>query len=520
MNSRLTSGLAGIVLLGLVAAPVAAAAPPAPQSPATTEEPKGANTPAATPSSAYGYAFEREWLYSGNVTDDVWAVAASPRDEVFVAGKDGKVRRYNLSGTLTHSWDLPFDVQALELAVAPNGDLHAAEWGSVAANLPGSILVYSRDGAPKAQYTTPAEFTWTGGIAIDADGGSYLTNTRDNRVHRFSPTGVHLGSFGGEGTGAGKFDDPDGIAIGKDGSLYVSDLGNDRVQQFTKDGSFVRAWGQAGYGDGQFMSPSAIAVAPSGNVFVADVFSARVQEFTPTGSYVRTIEHGKLRKNRDLSFDRHGALYVGGYLESLVQGVAKFVPAQPTGKKTTITAKAQKKTYGKTSKVAITVSKKATGIVTVKAGTTTVTGKLKAGKATVRLPKKALKPGKRTITVSYAGVPGTFRPSSTTAKVRVLKAKPSIKVKAKKKSVTRGRSATLRITVTAPGTTVRGKVTVKAAGAKATTVKLSSKGRATVTLKFAKKAKAGKRTVSVTFRGTSLVQKTTVKKKNLVTVRR
>src|SRR5690606_2035451 len=142
-----------------------------------------------------------------------------------------------------------------------------------------------------------------------------------------------------------------------DGTLYVPDIDNDRIQQFTKSGTFVRAWGQGGLEDGRFMGPTTVAVAPGGNVFVTDKHSRRVQEFTSTGTFVRSFGEDYLRKNVGLSFDRHGAVYVAGYLESLVQGIAKFGPAKPTGKKTKVAAKATKQTYGKRSKVAITVSR-------------------------------------------------------------------------------------------------------------------------------------------------------------------
>lgn len=525
MNSRLTVCLAGIALLGLVTAPVAAAAPSASSSSDTMEvrTPARESEPStATPASAYGYTFEREWTYTSYVADQVTGTAASTRhDEVFVTGEDEKVRRYSLTGTLTKTWSLPERSDPRALAVDPrNGELHVAIWGSIGYGVPNGVVVYSRNGELLRGYAVPGEDTWSSGLTIDADGTVYLANTSDDRVHRFSADGTHLGSFGGEGTGNGQFKQPGEVAIGKDGTLFVTDIGNERVQQFTKSGTFRRAWGQGGLEDGQFSRPNEIAVSPTGNLFIADNMTARVQEFTPAGDFVRTVGDGHLRRNYALTFDRHGALYVGGYLDSLIQGVAKFKPAAPTGKKTKVTAKAKKQTYGKRSKVAITVSKKATGTVRVKAGKKTVTGRLKAGKVTVRLPKKALKPGTRTITVSYAGVAGKFRPSSTTAKVRVVKAKPKVQVKALQKRVRAGKKATFRVTVTAPGVKPGGKVTIKANGAKTKTAKLDKKGRTKVTLRFRTKAKAGKRTLTVTYRGSKLVKKTTIKKKGAITVRR
>jgi hypothetical protein len=51
-------------------------------------------------------------------------------------------------------------------------------------------------------------------------------------------------SFGGEGSGAGKFATPAGLAVNTaSNDVYVVDRGQNRVEQFSADGDFVRAWG-------------------------------------------------------------------------------------------------------------------------------------------------------------------------------------------------------------------------------------------------------------------------------------
>ena len=62
-----------------------------------------------------------------------------------------------------------------------------------------------------------------------------------------------------------------------------------------------------------------------------------------------------------------------------------------------------------------------------------------------------------------------------------------------------------------PGTTPRGKVTVTIPGAKKRTAKLDKKGRATVRISIPSSAKTGKKKVTVTYRGSSLVKKKTLK---------
>jgi sugar lactone lactonase YvrE/DNA-directed RNA polymerase subunit RPC12/RpoP len=53
------------------------------------------------------------------------------------------------------------------------------------------------------------------------------------------PLSVEL-IFGGEGTGAGKFDDPRYIAIDPDGNIFVADYQDGRIQKFDPNGKFLQ----------------------------------------------------------------------------------------------------------------------------------------------------------------------------------------------------------------------------------------------------------------------------------------
>jgi DNA-binding beta-propeller fold protein YncE len=96
---------------------------------------------------------------------------------------------------------------------------------------------------------------------------------------------AHWGSYG---IGPGQFNGPFGIAVDAVGNVYVSDTQNNRVQAFTNDGAFLRQWGSYGSAPGQFYRPSAIAVGPDSRIYVADTWNNRVQVFgslpTPTTS--------------------------------------------------------------------------------------------------------------------------------------------------------------------------------------------------------------------------------------------
>ena len=90
----------------------------------------------------------------------------------------------------------------------------------------------------------------------------------------------------------------------------------------------------------------------------------------------------------------------------------------------------KKITFGKAAKVKVTVtarsgSRKPAGTVRVLNGSKTLgQATLAAGKATVTLKKKSLKPGTYTLVVRYDGAPGSFEPSQSAATtIKVVKKK-------------------------------------------------------------------------------------------------
>jgi DNA-binding beta-propeller fold protein YncE len=106
-------------------------------------------------------------------------------------------------------------------------------------------------------------------------------------VWEFSPTGDELAHWGSGGSGPGQFSYPEGIAIDAAGTLFISESNNNRVQMFQRGGAFLGSFGSQGAEDGQFMNPVGVAVDSQGHIFVADFSNNRIQKFaggptTPT----------------------------------------------------------------------------------------------------------------------------------------------------------------------------------------------------------------------------------------------
>lgn len=145
------------------------------------------------------------------------------------------------------------------------------------------------------------------GVAVDSTGAIYVADAGVSKIFKFAAGGKLLKSWGGTGSGNGKFGtgDPRGLAVGTGNRVYAGDTGNYRVQVFDSEGSFLKAWGSFCFlsqgtgcvdpdgegplevGDGQFVEPYALATDSSGNVFVVDTSNRRVQVFDGEGNFLR-----------------------------------------------------------------------------------------------------------------------------------------------------------------------------------------------------------------------------------------
>lgn len=147
------------------------------------------------------------------------------------------------------------------------------------------------------------EFVRPHGIAIGPDDSLYLTDDLDHTVRKYSPDGRRQWLLGSSGQpsdtgvremdyrtirrGGPPFNQPTNLALAADGSFFVSDgYGNARIHKFSPAGQWLFSWGEPGTGDGQFQLPHGIAVDRRGRVFVADRENDRLQLFDAEGRFL------------------------------------------------------------------------------------------------------------------------------------------------------------------------------------------------------------------------------------------
>ena len=86
-------------------------------------------------------------------------------------------------------------------------------------------------------------FNMPAGIALNEQGQIFIADGYANaRVHKFSPQGELLLSWGEPGVGPGEFNLPHGVWIDRFDRVLVADRENDRVQVFTQDGEYLETW--------------------------------------------------------------------------------------------------------------------------------------------------------------------------------------------------------------------------------------------------------------------------------------
>ena len=164
------------------------------------------------------------------------------------------------------------------------------------------------DSSSKAyqKVTQPGEpFNRPTGVAVAPSGEIFVSDGYANcRIHKFSPKGEHLLSWGEPGDGDGQFNLPHGIFIDRQGRVVVADRENDRIQVFTQEGELI------GICPTRLNGPAAIYMDDEDVAYVAEHNRGLICILTLRGE--RKTQWGSLNNYRchGISVDSHGDIYV------------------------------------------------------------------------------------------------------------------------------------------------------------------------------------------------------------------
>jgi DNA-binding beta-propeller fold protein YncE len=223
---------------------------------------------------------------------EVNALAIDSQDRLYAFNTgEYPVTVFDREGNLLHTWGENLFGHSHGACIGPDDSIYYADDGNHTVNkltLKGKLLMtLGKKGQP-----SDTGFSW-------------VTETGERRDFMEALTSVKRGGP--------PFNSPTDVALSASGEMYISDgYGNARIHKFTPNGRLLLSWGEPGKGPGQFIVPHAVALDKRGRVLVADRHNNRIQIFDAQGKYL--TEWGGLELPTDIFIDDDQTVYVAELL--------------------------------------------------------------------------------------------------------------------------------------------------------------------------------------------------------------
>jgi len=160
-------------------------------------------------------------------------------------------------------------------------------------------------GAYKKVTHAGGPFNLPAGFGLTPSGEIFIADGYGNCcVHKFSPEGKHLLSWGEPGNGPGQFNLPHGVWIDTHGRVLIADRENDRVQVFTQTGEFLGIWPP------ELIGPALFYVDAEDIVYIPEHNGGMVSILTLEGERLARWGDASHRSCHGIWVDSHRDLYV------------------------------------------------------------------------------------------------------------------------------------------------------------------------------------------------------------------
>jgi hypothetical protein len=169
------------------------------------------------------------------------------------------------------------------------------------------------------------------GVSVGPDDSIFCIDAGDHTVRKFTPEGKLLMTLGEQGIPSGAnsgnpFNRPTHVAVDpRNGDIFVSDgYSNAAVHKYSPNGRLIKSWGRSGTDPGEFNTVHNIAVDREGWVYVADRENHRVQVFSSNGKF----------ETQWVNLALAAGIYVDQRQTKQIVYVAEFyagIPENPTG---------------------------------------------------------------------------------------------------------------------------------------------------------------------------------------------
>jgi DNA-binding beta-propeller fold protein YncE len=200
-------------------------------------------------SGKYRYEVIEDWakIPDGWSFTDVGAVAVDSKDRVYVFNRgEHPMMVFDRDGNFLRSWGEGVFHRAHGLHIGPDETLYCTDDGDHSVRkctLDGKVLLTIGIPGKPTPYMSGEPFHRCTHTALSPRGDIYISDGYGNsRVHKYSPDGKLLKSWGESGTGPGEFNIPHNLCCDPDGWVYVADRENHRVQVFDGEGKYETEW--------------------------------------------------------------------------------------------------------------------------------------------------------------------------------------------------------------------------------------------------------------------------------------
>ena len=174
-----------------------------------------------------------------------------------------------------------------------------------------AIVVFDRDGRFLRAWGQET-FLVPHSIWINSDDIMFIADCSTQTVMKFTIEGkllMELGTRGKVGAPGMPFNSPTWAVQTPSGEIYVSDgYGQQRVHRFSPEGTLLNSWGEQGIAPGQFACPHTVRVDRRNRILVADRENHRIQIFDSQGVFL--LEWTDVRAPNDIFIDPDDNVYV------------------------------------------------------------------------------------------------------------------------------------------------------------------------------------------------------------------
>jgi DNA-binding beta-propeller fold protein YncE len=281
----------------------------------------------------YKYRVNADWakLPEGWSFKEVGGVGVDSRDNVYVFNRgEHPMMVFDRAGNFLRSWGEGQYPRAHGVHMTPDDTMFLTDDGGHfvrKVTLDGKVLLELGIPGKPAPYMSGEPFHRCTHTALSPKGEIYVSDGYGNsRVHRYSPDGKLLMSWGEPGTGEGEFNIVHNICADAEGWVYVADRENHRVQVFDGNGKYETQWNNMHRASGLCMETGTrtprFYVGEIGPDMAVNIdmpgCGPRVSIYTHKGELLARLGHehaglatGQFVSPHGLAVDSRGDIYVG-----------------------------------------------------------------------------------------------------------------------------------------------------------------------------------------------------------------